>query len=54
MYLAVNKKDNNDVHSFEWSSNDELIVNNMVVDESDWIIVEFEEVKPVNQETNNK
>ena len=44
MYLAVNKQNPNEVHSFTWTECDELIINNQVVNPTDWDIVEFEEV----------
>jgi hypothetical protein len=39
MYLAINKKDPNEYHSFIWTGNDELIINGCVVDPLEWEIV---------------
>lgn len=44
MYIAVNKKNRNEVHSYEWTPNDELVINGVIVDENDWDIVEVEAV----------
>ncbi len=40
MYLAINKEDNKDVHSFTWTSDDKLIINGIEVNPNDWDIVE--------------
>ena len=46
MFVAVNKKDRKEVHSFTWGSPRELFINNQLVDENDWDIVE---IQPVNR-----
>lgn len=46
MYLAVNKKNRQEVHSFTWTKDDELVINGGIVDTGDWEIVE---VVPVNK-----
>lgn len=46
MYVAVNKKDRNEVHSFTWGVHEELFINNQLVDKDDWNIIEIE---PVNK-----
>ena len=45
MYIAINKKDPTDFHSFTWSETDKLIINGNEVDPKDWDIVEVIEVK---------
>lgn len=47
MYIAVNKKDRNEVHSFTWGAHEELFINNQLVDKDDWDIIE---VEPVNKQ----
>ena len=42
MYLAINKQDNNEAHSFTWTENDKLIINNQIVNTNNWEIVEVE------------
>ena len=44
MYVAVNKKVRQEVHSFEWGAHDELFINGELVDKDDWDIVEVEAV----------
>jgi hypothetical protein len=44
MYLAINKHDTNEVHSFTWTEDDKLIVCEQIANPNDWDIVEFEEV----------
>ena len=46
MYLAINKKDPNEYHSFTWTENDELIINGYAVDPMDWEIVWVEITEP--------
>ena len=40
MYLEINKKDNQDVHSFTWTYDNKLIINDDEVNPNDWKIVE--------------
>ena len=42
MYLAINKQDNQDVHSFTWTNDDKLIINNIEVNPEGWNIVEMD------------
>lgn len=44
MYLAINKKDPNDYHSFSWTEDDRLIINGNEVDPNEWEIVWVETV----------
>lgn len=44
MYLAVNKFDYNDFHSFTWNEKDELIINGKVEDKDNWNIIEITSV----------
>jgi len=44
MFVAVNKKNRQEVHSYTWTPNDELVINGAIVDEGDWDIVEVEAV----------
>jgi hypothetical protein len=41
MYLAINKQDNQNVHSFTWTCDDKLIINNVEVNPDSWDIVEM-------------
>lgn len=43
VYLAVNKNDKSEIHSFTWDENDNLVINNVIVNIHDWYIVQFEE-----------
>jgi hypothetical protein len=43
MYLAVNKQNTNDFHSFEWTQDDKLIICGASVDANDWEIIYVEE-----------
>lgn len=45
MYIAVNKKNPQEAHSFEWSKEDDLIINGKIADKCDWEIIEVEPVK---------
>ncbi len=45
MYIAINKLDSNEYHSFEWTIDDKLIINGNVVDSNEWDIVEVEIVE---------
>ncbi len=45
MYVAVNKKNPQEVHSFEWTKDDELVINKFIVPKEDWDIVEVEPIK---------
>jgi hypothetical protein len=40
MYLAINKQNNQDAHSFTWTCDDKLIINDNEVNPKDWEIVE--------------
>jgi len=40
MYIAINKADKTQFHSFQWTKNDELIICGNAVDKKDWEIVE--------------
>lgn len=44
MYLAINKNNPFEVHSFEWTESNELIICNQTENPNDWEIVEFDEV----------
>lgn len=45
MYIAINKKDDTDFHSFTWSETDKLIINGKEVDPNDYDIIEVAPVK---------
>jgi len=45
MYIAINKHNTNDYHSFTWTEDDKLIINEHEVNPNDWDIVEVEEAK---------
>lgn len=51
MYVAVNKQDEKQVHSFTWTPQDDLIICGCKVNPSDWEIVQMfaEETKPVEK-----
>jgi hypothetical protein len=40
MYIAINKSNHLEFHSFEWNENNELIVNGKQVSIEDWDIIE--------------
>ena len=44
MYLAVNKSNTNEFHSFEWTQDDALVICGAYVNADDWEIVYVEEV----------
>ncbi len=46
MYVAVNKNNPQEVHSFKWTGGGILFINDKVVDKDDWNIIE---VEPVNR-----
>lgn len=46
MYLAINKHNTNEVHSFEWTPDNKLIICNNEAKPSDWDIVEVDVIKP--------
>jgi len=48
MYLAINKQDNQDVHSFTWTYDDKLIINDNEVNPNDWKIVEVAYITEIN------
>ena len=43
MYLAVNKLNTNEFHSFEWAQDDRLMICGASVDANDWEIIYVEE-----------
>jgi hypothetical protein len=46
MYLAINKHNSNEYHSFVWNEYGELIINWVKVNPNDWIIIEvFENIE---------
>lgn len=45
MYIAVNKKNPQEAHSFTWTKDDELVINKFIVAKEDWDIIEVEPVK---------
>jgi hypothetical protein len=45
MYIAVNKKNPQEAHSFTWTPQDDLFINGTIVDKCDWDIIEVEPVK---------
>lgn len=45
MYVAVNKKNPQEVHSFKWTGGGILFINDKVVDKEDWNIIEVEPIK---------
>jgi hypothetical protein len=50
MYLAINKHNRNEYHSFTWDENDNLLINWIAVNPNDWNIIEvFESKTPINQ-----
>ncbi len=40
MYIAINKSNPNERHSFTWTADDKLIINGHEVSPNDWDIVE--------------
>jgi hypothetical protein len=40
MYIAINKANHLEFHSFEWNKNNELVVNGKQVSPEDWDIIE--------------
>ncbi len=40
MYIAINKTNPNDFHSFHWTQDDKLIINDHQVDPDGWDIIE--------------
>ena len=40
MYIAINKANHLEFHSFEWTEDDKLIVNGEEVNPEEWDIVE--------------
>lgn len=46
MYLAINKHNYLEVHSFEWTQNDELIIFGKSVNVNDWEIIWVEQMLP--------
>ena len=44
MYLAVNVKDPNEFHSFEWTEKDELIICGVSVNPDEWRIMEVMQI----------
>ena len=42
MYIAFNKNNPNDYHSFHWTQDDQLIINGESVNPNNWEIVEVE------------
>ena len=42
MYLAINKHNPLEFHSFEWTQNDELVICGKSVNVSDWEIIYVE------------
>lgn len=45
MYIAINKKNPLDFHSFTWTADSKLIINGKEEDEKNWEIVEVSIVK---------
>jgi len=41
-YIAMNKQNSNDYHSFTWTQDNKLIINGKSVNPNDWEIVEVE------------
>ena len=52
MYIAINKSNPNEYHSFTWTQDDKLIINGQEVDVNDWDIVgvDVEVINLLNQE----
>jgi len=46
MYLAINKQNLNEYHSFTWAQDDRLIINGVGVNIDEWEIVWVEQTKP--------
>ena len=44
MYLAINKHNKNEYHSFVWDEDGSLIINWVKVNPADWDIIEVAEV----------
>jgi hypothetical protein len=50
IFLAVNKKDQNEVHSFTWLPDDQLVINGRIVDKKHWEISEFSIINSTTQQ----
>jgi hypothetical protein len=46
MYLAINKKNPLEFHSFAWTQDDRLIINNQEVVKEEWDIIWVEQTLP--------
>jgi hypothetical protein len=46
MYLAINKHNMLEAHSFEWTQDDELIICGKSVNVNDWDIIWVEQMLP--------
>ena len=46
MYLAINKNNPNECHSFTWTQDDRLIINNIEVNIDEWDIIWVEQMQP--------
>ena len=45
MYLAINKENPKTYHSFEWTFDDKLLINNTQANPNEWEIVEVDIVE---------
>jgi len=46
MYLAINKNDPYEYHSFTWTQDDRLIINGNEVNTREWEIIWIEQMQP--------
>lgn len=44
MFIAINKNNPHEYHSFSWTQDDRLIINNAEVNVRDWDIIYVEQV----------
>jgi hypothetical protein len=49
MYLAVNKHNTQEIHSFHWTPDNKLIICGLAVNPNDWEIIEMEKVSIIPQ-----
>ena len=49
MYLAVNKHNTQEIHSFHWTPENKLIICGLAVNPNDWEIIEMEKVSIIPQ-----
>lgn len=52
MYLAINKNDPYEYHSFTWTQDDRLIINGNEVNTREWEIIWIEQMQPCQAKHN--